>query len=981
MSEITMLDVFREEVEAQVAILNQGLLSLESEPQTRQMLESLMRVANAIQGTARLVEIDAAINLAQGIESCLDNAQKQSVTLSGGQIDLLLQGVDLLLNISRVKEEDLEDWLSENQDNIESITNSIDTMQTAGMASVSKGRIEAKKKSSKPEIPTVEVSLEDDFNRKQTKIVPNLPAIDVTPIADRETPSQKQTTAIADSEPSPDADETSSIGDTSMLELFQLEVDAQATVLNEGLLALESQPGSPKVLESLMRAAHSVKGAARIVALDAAVNLAHVMEDCFVAAQNQKITLEADGVDVLLHGVDLLINISQHGQGWVKENREDVENTREEISALLTPGIAPVKRVPSKQETQAKPALGPKQEMVVAASAGIQTQPTAAKETKSIATQTSSNVEKAKQPTEDPNTDRVVRVSAENLNRIMGLAGESLIEANWLQPFADSLTILKKRQLELSKILENFQQALAVHHKQDTDTYLEAARAKDRECRQILSDRLIELELYARRTGSLSDRLYREVIASNMRPFADGVQGFPRMLRDLARKLNKQVKFDIIGKATPVDRDIIKKLEAPLTHILRNAIDHGLEFPEERLAAGKPAEGTLRLEAVHRGGMLSITISDDGRGIDPERLRQKIIDKGLATPEIAAQLNESELMEFLFLPGFSTAKHVTEISGRGVGLDIAKSMAHDVGGNVRASSGLGKGMTFNFQLPLTLSVVRTLLVEISGEPYAFPLARIEQIVNVDKNEISSVENRQYFTMDNKNIGLVAAYQVLELKQPPPKSDTLSVVVISEQSDYYGLVVDRFLGEHDLVVRPLEPRLGKVQDISAAALMGDGSPILIVDASDLMRSVDNLLNDSHLNSVVSNADRVVTDTRKSILVVDDSITVREMERKLLQNKGYKVDVAVDGMEGWHAVSTNHYDLVVSDVDMPRMNGIEFTSQIKNHPKLNKIPVIIVSYKDREEDRLRGLEAGANYYLTKASFQDDTLVNAVFDLIGH
>jgi two-component system sensor histidine kinase and response regulator WspE len=380
--------------------------------------------------------------------------------------------------------------------------------------------------------------------------------------------------------------------------------------------------------------------------------------------------------------------------------------------------------------------------------------------------------------------------------------------------------------------------------------------------------------------------------------------------------------------------------------------------------------------------MLSITITDDGKGINFDMLREKIINKNLATKEIVDDLSESELIEFLFLPGFSTAKQVTEISGRGVGLDIAKSMAHDVGGTVRASSTFGKGTTFHFQLPLTLSVVRTLLVEISGEPYAFPLARIEQIVNVDKAEIASVENRQYFTMDNKNIGLVAAYQVLELKQPPPPSETLSVVVISEQSDYYGLVVDRFLGEHDLVVRPLDPRLGKVQDISAAALMGDGSPILIVDASDLMRSVDNLLNASQtLNSVVNNSNQALLDQRKTILVVDDSITVREMERKLLQNKGYKVDVAVDGMEGWHAVSTNHYDLVVSDVDMPRMNGIEFTSKIKTSAKLSSIPVIIVSYKDREEDRMRGLEAGADYYLTKASFQDDTLVNAVYDLIGH
>ncbi|CBN53895.1 MULTISPECIES: response regulator [Kamptonema] len=989
MSESTMLDVFQQEVEAQIAILNQGFISLKTEPQSGQKLEPLMRVVNAIQGTARLVEIDAAINLAQIIENCLDRVQKQSFILGNTEIDVLLEGVDLLFNISHLKEETLESWILENQENIDTLTNSIDTLLTSSVQSVSQPKVEFKSLPTKSEIPSLEVGLEDDSKSQQITVSPNIPAaIKSSPISNPEEIGDEQVTVTKYSQDALELDEISTIGDTSMVELFKLEVEAQAAVLSEGLLALESQPGSPKVLESLMRAAHSVKGAARIVALDAAVNLAHVMEDCFVAAQNQKITLEAEGVDVLLHGVDLLTNISQQGQIWVKEYQQDIETTREEIYALLTPGNSPVQRtqsLPSQQKNQGQTIGIQKQEIVVATPGTIQTQPKTENkfdETNSIINPISGYIDQAKLPAADSSaSDRVVRVSAENLNRIMGLAGESLIEANWLQPFADSLTILKKRQLELSKILEVFQQNLTVNHHQDTESYLEAARTKERECRQILNDRLIELELYARRTSNLSDRLYQEVIQSNMRPFADGVQGFPRMIRDLARKLNKQVKFEIIGKSTPVDRDIIKKLEAPLTHILRNSIDHGLELPEERIAAGKPAEGTVRLEAVHRGGMLSITITDNGRGINFDWLRQKILNKNLATPEIVAQLSESELMEFLFLPGFSTAKQVTEISGRGVGLDIAKSMAHEVGGTVRASSTLGKGTTFHFQLPLTLSVVRTLLVEISGEPYAFPLARIEQIVNVNKEEISSVENRQYFTMDNKNIGLVAAYQVLELKQPPPPSNTLSVVVISEQSDYYGLVVDRFLGEHDLVVRPLDPQLGKVQDISAAALMGDGSPILIVDASDLMRSVDNLLNNSQLNRVINSSDKFVVEGPKSILVVDDSITVREMQRKLLQNKGYNVDVAVDGMEGWHAVSTNHYDLVISDVDMPRMNGIEFTTKIKNNPKFSSIPVIIVSYKDREEDRIRGLEAGADYYLTKASFQDDTLVNAVYDLIGH
>ncbi|NEP49956.1 MAG: hybrid sensor histidine kinase/response regulator, partial [Moorea sp. SIO3C2] len=577
--------------------------------------------------------------------------------------------------------------------------------------------------------------------------------------------------------------------------------------------------------------------------------------------------------------------------------------------------------------------------------------------------------------------ERVVRVSAENLNSLMGLAGESLVEANWLQPFADSLITLKKHQMELSKILEKLQHALAISQvNQVGEEYLKVARQKEQECREILGDRMSELELYARRTANLSDRLYREVIASHMRPFADGVQSFPRMIRDIARKLNKQVKLDITGKSTAVDRDILQKLEAPLTHILRNSVDHGIEPPQDRVAIGKPAQGTVRLEAVHRGGMLSITVADDGKGIDPEKLREKIVRKKMITPEMASQLAEHELMEFLFLPGFSTAKQVTEISGRGVGLDIAKSMVQEVGGTLRATSKLGQGTSFHFQLPLTLSVIRTLLVDIYGEPYAFPLARIDKIVMVDKKEISVVENRQYFTLNDENIGLVAAHQVLELDDSYIKSETLPVVIISDQSNRFGLVVDKFLGERDLVVRPLDPRLGKVQDINAAALMGDGSPILIVDVSDLVRSIDNLLNNRQLNQVSGDPDDTDIQQPKRILVVDDSITVRQMERKLLENQGYEVEVAVNGMDGWNAVRTNPYDLVISDIDMPRMNGIELVSHIKSHDKLKSIPVIIISYKDREQDRIQGLEAGANYYLTKSSFHDDSLLNAVIDLIG-
>ncbi|MGB7442033.1 MAG: hybrid sensor histidine kinase/response regulator [Coleofasciculaceae cyanobacterium] len=813
------------------------------------------------------------------------------------------------------------------------------------------------------------------------------------------------------------------MGNFSMLDLFSMEVETQAIILNENLLAAEENPQSPQELESLMRAAHSIKGAARIVEIEAAVKIAHAMEDCFVAAQEGRIHLRGNEIDLLLVGVDLLLRISQLKEAdlnvWLSQQAGEIENLVTAYAGMLgsetreaeeTPTITsqiiseqeninllelPSQELPSatrETEVSFEEVTTPEQETEESNQTkqlpleNISEQTTVEPFTKSdvhklsFSDKTTSLELNSQAATQL--TNRVVKVNAENLNSLMGLAGESLVEANWLQPFADSLLKLKQRQGELSSILDKLQESLEEKQlNQLGQEHLNAAQQKSHECRDILSERLNELEQFSRRFANLSDRLYREVIASHMRPFADGMKSFPRMIRDLAKQLGKKVKFEAIGKYTQVDRDILEKLKSPITHILRNAIDHGIELPEKRLAAGKPEEGKVRLEVSHRGGMLSVTISDDGKGIDLEKLRQKIVRKQLVNPEMASQLTENELMEFIFLPGFSTSRQVTEISGRGVGLDIAKSMVHDVGGHLKAISKPGKGMSFHFQLPLTLSVIRTLLVEIAEEPYAFPLTRVDQVLMIAKEKISVVENRQYFSLNEQNIGLVTAHQVLELKESNLNLEALPVVVISDNLNRYGLVVDRFLGERSLVVRPLEPRLGKVPDISAAALMEDGSPVLIIDVADLVRSIDKLLNRGFLSQVSQNKNVTSIKQQKTILVVDDSITVREMERKLLQNNGYQVDVAVNGMEGWNAVRTNHYDLVISDIDMPRMNGIELVGQIKNNPNLKSIPVIIVSYKDREEDRLQGLEAGANYYLTKSSFHDDSLLNAVIDLIGH
>jgi two-component system sensor histidine kinase and response regulator WspE len=309
-------------------------------------------------------------------------------------------------------------------------------------------------------------------------------------------------------------------------------------------------------------------------------------------------------------------------------------------------------------------------------------------------------------------------------------------------------------------------------------------------------------------------------------------------------------------------------------------------------------------------------------------------------------------------------------------------MVRSVGGLARVSSKLGRGTRFTLQLPITMSVIRALLVKIAGEPYAFPLNRIDRIVRVPRDDVRRLEGRPHFVLDDHLVGLIDAVQVLDLPPGGGAGDPMPVVVVGDRGARFGMIVDEFLGERDLEVRPLDPRLGKPPDINSASVLDDGWPVLIVDVEDLVRSIDNLLGGKRLKGMAGPASPASKARKpaKRILVVDDSITVRELERQLLEGRGYAVDVAVDGVDGWNAVRQGDYHLVISDVDMPRMDGIGLVRSIKQDPRLKSLPVVIVSYKDREEDRMRGLDAGADGYLTKSSFHDRTFLDAVADLIG-
>ncbi len=937
LSGFSMFELFKEEAQAHSAVLSDGLLALESNPDQLSHVEQLMRAAHSIKGAARIINIDPVVELAHAMEDCFVAVQKGKERLTSERVDQLLQGVDVMQQLAELSEGDVPSWI-----------------ETNGAAAVQLG----------------------------------------------ETIRQPVTPAAPAKGPAPETlrDESGDLSGFSMFELFKEEAHSHAAVLSDGLLALEASPDDLSQVEQLMRAAHSIKGAARIINIDPVVELAHAMEDCFVAVQKGKESLTSERVDQLLQGVDIMQQLAELSEdelaSWLKSNGPAAvqlgEAIRQPVAAadsVKTPATdtsqsdesevgQPVERDEAEPESAEPDTAEPKSARVP-----LPEQPPTSQPEKSPQPPTESTNRESAAPPDVPRKaepvaeDRIVPVDSENLNRIMRLASESMIESRRLQGMSRSLVAMRQLALKAEEILQQAGQQGSVDAQKLTEL-----RELNQHSKQLLQEHSTQLEQALWRSEKTSTALYYEVIGSRMRPFIEGTRAFPRMIRDLSRSLGKKVSFEVRGGDVDVDRDILRKLEAPLNHILRNCVDHGIESPDERRAAGKSESGAVALEARHHAGMLTIRASDDGRGVDLEKLRRKIVAQHLTDESIATTLNDDEILEFLFLPGFSTAEQITEVSGRGVGLDVVRNMVQQVSGTVRIDSEPGRSTTFTLRLPVTLSVIRAALAEIAGEPYAFPLSRLERIIRIPRAELQPVQGRQQFMLDGQSVGLIDAVEILELNSTPAERDSLSVIVIGQDRQLCGLAVDGFIGEQDLVVRPLDRRLGRVPHISAAAVMESGDPLLIVDVEDLFQSLQQRLGEGRLRGMTSfDLPRGVS-RRPRILVVDDSITVREVERQLLVAQGYDVDVAVDGQDGWHKLRARSYDLLVTDVDMPRMNGVELIRHARQEERFADLPIIIVSYKDRDEDRLLGLQVGANSYLTKGSFHDDSFVNTVADLIG-
>ena len=798
------------------------------------------------------------------------------------------------------------------------------------------------------------------------------------------------------------------ISDKMLKELmatFQAELQEHLNTLNKGLLSLEQNPASNEradLLMNIFRAAHSIKGASRAVSLKDIETIAHHIEDVLVKVREGRLALHPQHFDILLSAVDAIgtaMTAYHHGEQMPTKLMNDVLARLDEIAKEETTPDAPKLSVgkPEGEKVSAgapqamvensrrkEPPIpeSPSQASVSSDSEALPADPHGSTTPKPV---------KEQQPIGPRSqADDTIRVRTTKLDALMDGLGELLVmqmrteklvgqmkalqernlrwQNNWrkARPYCSSL---RRQHLKSDKtdfvplfdFLENNEQQLKVHGI-EINTLLD----------NLTNDR--------NRLQIVTDDLQNGIRNARMLPVATLFELFPRMVRDLSHDHGKEIVLKVEGQETEVDRQALELMKDPLTHLLRNAVDHGIEAPEERLALGKPRHGTIRLCAEQSGNNLVLKVSDDGRGINLDTVRRVAIERGLVSSENMANLSEQEVVEFIFYSGLSTAMQTTDISGRGIGMDVVRKNLEQMRGLIQVETHLGLGTTFVLTLPLTLTTSQVLLARVAGETIGLPMMNVERILHVDVAKIGSIDGHPAIYAEGRPLPLVSLANVLKLPEAEQSLTTdakIPVVILSVVEKRIALRVSGFLSTQQVVVKSLGGQLQRVRNVAGAAILGDGHLVTILNVSDLIRSIQVKSASSLSLPIITKEPR-----RWRLLLADDSITTRALEKHILENAGYDVLAASDGQEAWELICGNDKglpDLVVSDVDMPRMNGFALTQSIKGDSKYSHVPVVLVTSLDSSQDRLHGMEAGADAYIIKSSFDQRELLNTIERLI--
>lgn len=482
-----------------------------------------------------------------------------------------------------------------------------------------------------------------------------------------------------------------------------------------------------------------------------------------------------------------------------------------------------------------------------------------------------------------------------------------------------------------------------------------------------------------RMLGRMADDLLADMKKVLMLPFSVVLELFPRLVRDLSRDQGKEVELAIQGAQIEIDRRILEELKDPLIHLVRNCIDHGIEKSEERTRKKKPPQGTITIGISQKnGGKVEILVSDDGAGIDTLKVQDAAIRLGLLSPEQAGKLQYEELLSLIFKSGVSTSLIITDVSGRGLGLAIVREKVEKLGGAVSVESRRDTGTAFCLVLPLTLATFRGTLVKASERLFILPTTHVERVVRVKKEEIQTTENRETIQLNGRVLSLVHLADALELarKKTDDGQGRAQAVVLSSAGEQIAFLVDEILSEQEVLVKTLGKQLSRVRNISGATALSTGEVVPVINVLDLMRSAVRISGPAVERAVVPAKEEA---RKQSVLVVEDSITARSLLKNILEAAGYEVRTAVDGVDALMQLRTDAFDIVISDVDMPRMNGFDLTTRIRGDKKLAELPVVLVTALESREDRERGIDAGANAYIVKSSFDQSNLLEVIGRLI--
>ena len=754
-----------------------------------------------------------------------------------------------------------------------------------------------------------------------------------------------------------------------LMATFAGELEDHVRTLERDLLALEktSAPDAREALFStLFRTSHSLKGAARSVKVDLIEDASHLLEEIFGAARGGSLPVDAEFFELLLPVVDAI------GEAGTRlRSDRDLSQTRlQQMVGVLTTLL------PRGDGYELPPPPAPLTPRASTRVVAIPREPDAPPPAAPA---------HATQPVED-RWRGMVRVPAEKLDALLSQSSELLLVRHRTSARGEGLALLQDWMSDARKDWRRIEQGLAGFAKANASepsaadgartsasllNKIEHAGSRHKDTLSRLErglQRLAgELALDLRMLDLTATPLDAEIRRTRMLPFAEACEGLDRMVRDLTASGGKQVMLAIEGGEIELDRSVLEGLRDPLNHLVRNAVDHGIETVAVRGDAGKAAVGRVCVSASLVGGQVEIRVEDDGKGLDLAAIRERLRRQARPIPE-----DDRELIEQIFVQGMSTSPVVTQVSGRGVGLDVVKSRLAAMRGNVNVSCEPYRGTCFTLRVPLTLTTLRAILIGLAGQAYAIDTTSVHRVLAVAASDVKAVEGRDVIIFDGAPVPLAALSEVLggDRRTESDAGSRLLVVVLKAADRLAGFVVDELQGEQEIVIRSLGSRLSGVAGTGGATILPSGKIALILNAPEL---VTGSLKLSPATSLVGVSTQAPRSAKKRLLVVDDSVTVRTLEKSILEAAGYEVTLAVDGAHAWQLLLEQGADLVVSDIDMPQMDGFALTEAIRGSRRFRSLPVVLVTAKESDADKARGLAVGADAYQLKSAFdQRDLLV---------